>query len=193
MHTATPSTANYRKSVLVGCGLAVLFVVIALGRMEGVGLMAVIVVIAAVFGLILLSIWLYFRNTRVDYEPGRVVRFDLLGRPRELTTAAIHTVVLVEHLRDGTQTTAPALLMLDADGRTQLRMRGGLWSLDDLGAVGASIPREPVSIAGTVSAAQLRRRFPAAVSFWEANAVLTSLVVALVVIVGATVLSLVFS
>jgi len=193
MHTATPSTANYRKSVLVGCGLAVLFVVIALGRMEGVGLMAVIVVIAVVFGLILLSIWLYFRNTRVDYEPGRVVRFDLLGRPRELTTAAIHTVVLVEHLRDGTQTTAPALLMLDADGRTQLRMRGGLWSLDDLGAVGASIPREPVSIAGTVSAAQLRRRFPAAVSFWEANAVLTSLVVALVVIVGATVLSLVFS
>jgi len=193
MHTATPSTANYRKSVLVGCGLAVLFVVIALGRMEGVGLMAVIVVIAAVFGLILLSIWLYFRNTRVDYEPGRVVRFDLLGRPRELTTAAIHTVVLVEHLRDGTQTTAPALLMLDADGRTQLRMRGGLWSLDDLGAVGASIPREPVSIAGNVSAAQLRRRFPAAVSFWEANAVLTSLVVALVVIVGATVLSLVFS
>ena len=193
MHTATPSTANYRKSVLVGCALAVLFVVIALGRMEGVGLMAVIVVIAVVFGLILLSIWLYFRNTRVDYEPGRVVRFDLLGRPRELTTAAIHTVVLVEHLRDGTQTTAPALLMLDADGRTQLRMRGGLWSLDDLGAVGASIPREPVSIAGTVSAAQLRRRFPAAVSFWEANAVLTSLVVALVVIVGATVLSLVFS
>jgi len=193
MHTATPSTANYRKSVLVGCGLAVLFVVIALGRMEGVGLMAVIVVIAAVFGLILLSIWLYFRNTRVDYEPGRVVRFDLLGRPRELTTAAIHTVVLVEHLRDGTQTTAPALLMLDADGRTQLRMRGGLWSLDDLGAVGASIPREPVSIAGNVSAAQLRRRFPAAVSFWEANAVLTSLVVALIVIVGATVLSLVFS
>jgi len=193
MHTATPSTANYRKSVLVGCGLAALFVVIALGRMEGVGLMAVIVVIAVVFGLILLSIWLYFRNTRVDYEPGRVVRFDLLGRPRELTTAAIHTVVLVEHLRDGTQTTAPALLMLDADGRTQLRMRGGLWSLDDLGAVGASIPREPVSIAGTVSAAQLRRRFPAAVSFWEANAVLTSLVVALVVIVGATVLSLVFS
>jgi len=193
MHTATPSTANYRKSVLVGCALAALFVVIALGRMEGVGLMAVIVVIAVVFGLILLSIWLYFRNTRVDYEPGRVVRFDLLGRPRELTTAAIHTVVLVEHLRDGTQTTAPALLMLDADGRTQLRMRGGLWSLDDLGAVGASIPREPVSIAGTVSAAQLRRRFPAAVSFWEANAVLTSLVVALVVIVGATVLSLVFS
>ena len=193
MHTATPSTANYRKSVLVGCALAALFVVIALGRMEGVGLMAVIVVIAVVFGLILLSIWLYFRNTRVDYEPGRVVRFDLLGRPRELTTAAIHTVVLVEHLRDGTQTTAPALLMLDADGRTQLRMRGGRWSLDDLGAVGASIPREPVSIAGTVSAAQLRRRFPAAVSFWEANAVLTSLVVALVVIVGATVLSLVFS
>ena len=193
MHTATPSTANYRKSVLVGCALAALFVVIALGRMEGVGLMAVIVVIAVVFGLILLSIWLYFRNTRVDYEPGRVVRFDLLGRPRELTTAAIHTVVLVEHLRDGTQTTAPALLMLDADGRTQLRMRGGLWSLDDLGAVGASIPREPVSIAGTVSAAQLRRRFPAAVSFWEANAVLTSLVVALIVIVGATVLSLVFS
>ena len=193
MHTATPSTANYRKSVLVGCALAALFVVIALGRMEGVGLMAVIVVIAVVFGLILLSIWLYFRNTRVDYEPGRVVRFDLLGRPRELTTAAIHTVVLVEHLRDGTQTTAPALLMLDADGRTQLRMRGGLWSLDDLGAVGASIPREPVSIAGNVSAAQLRRRFPAAVSFWEANAVLTSLVVALVVIVGATVLSLVFS
>ena len=192
MQTATPSTANYRKSVLVGCGLAALFVVIALGRMEGGTLTAVVVMIAVVFGAVLLGIWLYFRNTRVDYEPGRVVRFDLFGRPRELTVATVDSLVLVERLRDGTQTVAPALFMLDSDGRTQLRLRGGLWSLDDLGAIGASIPREPVSIAGGISAAQLRRRFPAAVSFWEAHAVATSLVTAAVVIVAAAVLSLVF-
>ncbi|MET4582093.1 hypothetical protein ABIE21_001583 [Conyzicola nivalis] len=193
MQTATPSTANYRKSVLVGCGLAALFVVIALGRMEGGALTAGIVVIALVFGCVLLGIWLYFRNTRVDYEPGRVVRFDLLGRPRELTTAAVEAVVLVERLRDGTQTVAPALFMLDSAGRTQLRLRGGLWSIDDLGAIGASIPREPVSIAGDISAGQLRLRYPAAVSFWEAHAVAASLVAALMIVVAAALLSLVLA
>lgn len=192
MLTAKPSTANYRKSVLVGCGLAALFVVIALGRMEGGALMAGVVVIAVIFGLVLLGIWLFYRNTRVDYEPGRVVRFDLLGRPRELTTASVRAVVLVEHLRGATQLAAPTLLMLDAAGRTQLRLRGGLWSLDDLGAIGAAIPREPVSIGGSITAGDLRRRYPAAVSFWEAHAVVASLGVAGIVIVAASVVGIAF-
>lgn len=193
MRTATPSTAHYKKSVLVGCGLAVLFVVVVLGRMQGGMLMAGVVIIAVVFVAVLVGIWLFFRNTRVAYEPGRVMRTDLLGRSRELTTASVHQVVLVERLRGATGLVAPVLFMLDADGRALLRLRVGLWSLDDLGAIGAAIPRDPDVLAAPITSAELRRRFPGAVSFWEAHAVVASLLVAAIVIAVVTVVPLLVS
>jgi hypothetical protein len=191
MQTVTPSRAHYRRSVLVGCGLAVLLVVVILGRMRGGMLTAGVVVIAVAFVLVLVGIWLYFRNTRVQYGDGLIVSTDLLGRSRQLTTATVAQVVLVEHLRGATQLAAPVLFLLGDDGRALLRLRAGLWSIDDLGAIGAAIPRDPDVVTGLITAAELRKRFPAAVSFWEAHAVLASLTVAALVIAAAMVLPLI--
>ena len=185
MQTVTPSRAHYSRSVLIGSGLAALLVVVILGRMSGGMLMAGVLVLAVAFAAALAGVWLFFHNTKVQFAPGRVVSIDLFGRSRELTTASVHQVVLVEHLRGATQLVAPVLLMLDDAGRVLLRMRVGLWTLDDLGAVGAAIPRDPDVVAGVITAAGLRRRFPGAVSFWEAHAVVTSLTVAAAVIAGA--------
>jgi hypothetical protein len=185
MQTVTPSRAHYSRSVLIGSGLAALLVVVILGRMTGGMLMAGVLVLAVAFAAALAGVWLFFHNTKVQFAPGRVVSIDLFGRSRELTTASVHQVVLVEHLRGATQLVAPVLLMLDDAGRVLLRMRVGLWTLDDLGAVGAAIPRDPDVVAGVITAAGLRRRFPRAVSFWKAHAVVTSLTVAAAVIAGA--------
>ena len=192
MQTVTPSRAHYSRSVLVGSGLAALLVVIILGRMTGGMLMLGVAVLAVLFAATLLVIWLFFHNTRVQHAPGRVVRIDLFGRSRELTTATVKQVVLVEHLRGATQLVAPVLFMLGDDGHVLLRMRAGLWSLDDLGAIGAAIPRDPDVVPGVITASDLRKRFPNAVSFWEAHAVLTSLTVAAVVIVAALLLPVIF-
>jgi hypothetical protein len=191
MQTVTPSRAHYSRSVLIGSGLAALLVVVILGRMSGGMLMAGVLVLAVLFAAALVTVWLFFHNTKVQFAPGRVVRIDLFGRSRELTTAGVHQVVLVEHLRGATQLVAPVLFMLDDAGHVLLRMRVGLWTLDDLGAVGAAIPRDPDVVAGVITAAELRRRFPGAVSFWEAHAVVTSLTVAAAVIAGAAALPLV--
>jgi len=188
MQTVTPSRAHYSRSVLIGSGLAALLVVVILGRMSGGMLMAGVVVLAVLFAATLVGIWLFFHNTKVAYQAGRVVTTDLFGRSRELTTANVYQVVLVEHLRGATQLVAPVLFMLGDDGRVLLRLRVGLWSLDDLGAVGAAIPRDPDVVTGVITSAELRRRFPSAVSFWEAHAVLASLTVAAVVITAAAVL-----
>jgi hypothetical protein len=193
MHTVTPSRAHYRKSVLIGCGLAVLLVVVILGRMQGGMLAAGVVVLAAAFVLVLVGIWLYFRNTMVQYGDGLVVSTDLFWRTRQLTTATVSQVVLVEHLRGATQLAAPVLFLLGDDGRALLRLRAGLWSIDDLGAIGAAIPRDPDVVTGLITSAALRRRFPAAVSFWEAQAVFASLAVAAVIIAAAMLLPFIFT
>ena len=188
MQTVTPSRAHYRRSVRIGCGLAVLLVVVILGRMSGGMLTAGVVILAVAFVLVLVGIWLYFHNTKVQYAPGRVVQTNLFGHSRELTTATVRQVVLVEHLRGATQLVAPVLYMLDDDGRAVLRLRAGLWSIDELGAIGAAIPRDPDVVTGIISATALRKRFPQAVSFWEAHSVFASLFVAAVIIVAAMVL-----
>lgn len=187
MKSATPSTALYRRSILVGCGLSVLLVVIALARMQGYALMAGVVAIAVLLLAVLAAIWLFFRNTRVQYEPGRVIRTDLLGRTRELDAGSVHQVLLVERLRGATQQAAPALFLLDSEGRTRLRLRAGLWSLDDMGAIGAAIPIDPDVIAPPITVAELRKRFPASVSLVEAHAVLAGVLAAGVVVATAAV------
>lgn len=192
MQTVTPSRALYSRSVLIGSGLAALLVVIILGRMTGGMLMAGVVVLAVLFAAVLVGIWLFFHNTRVQFAPGRVVRIDLFGRSHELTTATVKQVVLVEHLRGATQLVAPVLFMLDESGHVLLRMRVGLWSLDDLGAIGAAIPRDPDVVAGVITAGDLRKRFPDAISFWEAHAVFASLTVAAVIIVAALLVPVIF-
>ncbi|GAB3605786.1 hypothetical protein GCM10027413_11950 [Conyzicola nivalis] len=193
MQTVTPSRAHYRKSVLVGCGLAALLVVVILARMRGGMLTAGVVVIAVAFVLTLIGIWLYFRNTKVQYGDGLIVTTDLFGRSRQLTTATVTQVVLVEHLRGATQLPAPVLFLLGDNGRALLRLRAGLWTIDDLGAIGAAIPRDPDVVTGLITSADLRKRFPAAVSFWEAHAVVASLAVAAVVIAAAAVLPFIFA
>jgi hypothetical protein len=178
--------------VIVGSGLAALLVVVIITRMGGGMLMAAVAVLAVLFAATLLGIWLFFHNTKVQYAPGRIVSTDLFGRSRELTAATVKQVVLVEHLRGATQLVAPVLYLLDDAGRSQLRMRVGLWSIDELGAIGAAIPRDPDVVAGVITAADLRKRFPGAVSFWEAHAVLASLTVAAVLIVAALLVPVVF-
>jgi hypothetical protein len=192
MQTVKPSRAHYSRSVIIGSGLAALLVVVILGRMTGGMLMAGVVVLALLFAATLIGIWLFFHNTAVAYAPGRVVRTDLFGRSHELTTASVKQVVLVEHLRGATQLVAPVLYFLDDQGRSRLRLRAGLWSIDELGAIGAAIPRDPDVVTGLITAAELRKRFPGAVSFWEAHAVVTSLTVAAAVIAAGAVLPLVF-
>jgi hypothetical protein len=193
MQTVTPSRAHYSRSVLIGSGLAALLVVVILGRMSGGMLMAGVVVLAVLFAASLVGIWLFFHNTRVQYAPGRVVRTDLFGRSRELTAADVKQVVLVEHLRGATQLVAPVLYLLDDQGRSVLRLRAGLWTIDELGAIGAAIPRDPDVVTGIITAAELRRRFPGAVSFWEAHAVVTSLTVAAALVAAAAVLPYLFA
>jgi len=193
MQTVKPSRAHYSRSVLIGSGLAALLVVVILGRMSGGMLMAGVVVLAVLFAATLIGIWLFFHNTSVAYAPGRVVRTDLFGRSRELTTATVKQVVLVEHLRGATQIVAPVLYFLDDEGRSRLRLRVGLWTIDELGAIGAAIPRDPDVVTGVITAAELRKRFPAAVSFWEAHAVVTSLTVAAAIIAAGAVLPLLFT
>ena len=192
MQTVTPSRAFYSRSVLVGSGLAALLVVVILGRMSGGMLMAGVAVLAALFGATLVGIWLFFHNTKIQLSPGRVVRVDLFGRAHELTTARVKQVVLVEHLRGATQLVAPVLYLLDDDGHSLLRLRAGLWALDDLGAIGAAIPRDPDVVTGIITPAELRTRFPNAVSFWEAHAVVTSLTVAAALIAAAAALPFIF-
>jgi len=192
MQTIRPSRAHYSRSVLIGSGLAALLVIVILGRMTGGMLMAGVLVLAVLFAATLAGIWLFFHNTSVAYGPGRIVLTDLFGRSRELTAATVTQVVLVEHLRGATQIVAPVLYLLDDSGRARLRLRVGLWSLDDLGAIGAAIPRDPDVVAGVITAADLRKRFPGAVSFWEAHAVVTSLTVAAALFAAAAVLPLIF-
>jgi hypothetical protein len=193
MQTVTPSKANYGRSVLAGSGIAVLLLVISFGRLRGESLMIGVVVIAATFAVMLLGVFLYFRNTRIECEPGRIARTNLFGSRTEIGTADVGTVVLVERLTGATQKPAPSLLLLDESGAPLLRLRGELWSIDAMGAVGGSMLQSPEVISEPITTGELRLRHPRSIPAWEAHPVVTSLLLALAIVIVVAVVAFVIA
>jgi hypothetical protein len=193
MQTVTPSRANYARSVLAGSGIAVLFVVIAFGRLRGESLMVGVVVIAVTFAVMLGGVFLYFRNTKIDCAPGRITRSNLFGAKTEIGTSDVGTVVLVERLTGATQQPSPSLLLLDEGGKPLLRLRGELWSIDAMGAVGGSMLQTPEVIPEPITTGELRRRHPLSIPLWEAHPVVTSLLAALAIVIAVAVVAFVIA
>ena len=193
MQTVTPSRANYARSVLASSGIAVLFVVIAFSRLRGESLMVGVAVIAVTFAVMLVGVFLFFHNTKIVCAPGRITRSNLFGARTEIGTSDVGTVVLVERLTGATQQPAPSLLLLDEGGRPLLRLRGELWSIDAMGAVGGSMLQTPEVISEPITTGELRRRHPLSIPLWEAHPVVTSLLAALAIVIAVAVVAFVIA
>jgi hypothetical protein len=163
-----PSRERYGKTLFASAGLAVVLIVIAVGQSTA-GARAGVGALAAAAALVALGVGLHWRNARIEIEPGRVARTNLLGITTDLPIGSVATVLIALRFASTAAVPVERLFLFDADGAVLLRMRGEAWDVESMAAVGAAIPVAPIVIAETIGPDELRRRFPGAVEPWEAH------------------------
>ncbi len=181
-----PSRAAYGRALRANLWIALPLLVVSLVR---IGLnwwllpfFAIVVVLT--FGGVLL----YFRNARVDYRDGSYGVTSMFGVRRAFTASEVTRVVTVTSLLGtGMQGGAPQLIVLGADGRKLIRLRGQTWDVaqftelaDDL--VAHDLPRD--AVLEPISAAKLQERYPKAVAWWEAHQIAFGLLLGLAILVA---------
>ena len=180
-----PSRAAYGRAVRTNLWIALPLLVVSLIR---IGLnwwllpfFAIVVVLT--FGGVLL----YFRNARVDYRDGSYGVTSMFGARRAFTASdATHVVTVTSLLGTSVQAGAPQLIVLGADGRKLLRLRGQTWDAaqftvlaNDLVARG--VPSD--AILEPISPAKLQERYPKAIAWWEAHQIAFGLLLGLAILV----------
>jgi hypothetical protein len=182
--TIRPSRETYSRAIRPSIGLFIgLAVVIVIAFRDEILFGIAALVVAA--GLSALQLWLYFRNTRVDYGPGRIVSRNLFGRAKEVAVGDIQTALAVLSLATTAVVAVPQLLLLDAGGRVLLRLRGVTWSSDQMGELLTVVPVTPVVLSEPISPLALRERYPLAIGWWESHRVLGAVIVGVGVFVVA--------
>jgi hypothetical protein len=180
-HVICPSRERYGRTLFASAGLAVVLMVIAVGQATA-GARAGVGALAAAAALVALAVALHWRNARIEIEPGRVARTNLLGLTTELPVGSVATVLVALRFAGTAAAPAERLFLFDADGAVMLRMRGEAWDVESMAALGAAIPVAPIVIAETIGADELRWRFPGAVEPWEAHPIRYGLAIGAVVV-----------
>lgn len=166
--TITPSTAAYKRAVGANAVIAIPLIAINLlnNRNNPVLMLVLILGTAA---LCLLGMWLYFRNTRIQFGEGRISRRNLFGGEKSWAFSEIGHVLRVERLVAPMQPITSTLLLLDTEGRKIIRTTSTTWDDDHVYALLSSIPLQPEVIAEPTTAKALRVRYPRAFAWWEAH------------------------
>lgn len=190
-----PSRTAYARAVRANLWIAIPLLLISIVRIGlNPWLLPVFVVALGVsFGGVLL----YFRNARVEYRDGGYTVFSLFGAARRFTAAEASVLVTVTSLRTvGVAQTAPQLIVVGEDGRKILRLRGQTWEVDQFTQLALDLIAHGVrndAIREPITPAQLRLRYPRAISWVEAHPIAWGLIagVGIVVVLFALALGLV--
>jgi hypothetical protein len=197
--TLRPKTPPYRDYAVATLLIVVVLVVGVLARDPSPqnvllfgGLTLAILAALAVVG------WLYYSNSRIVLEPRGIWHTSMFGRSRLIVAGSVSRVLAVENFTV-TVGIAPRYrrseantFLLDAEGRTVLRLRASLWSPESMGAVAAAAGA-PVTTELWADPASVRGSYPNAVGVIEAHpyifgaivgaATVVIVVVALVIVV----------
>lgn len=167
--TIRPSSKRYKQSVIAGGGAGVVFFLIGSSISFGHGWLAFVLPAAVV--LAALVIWMFLRNTRIEYGAGRFTTVNWLGVRRETPASSVGSVVEVQRLTMSPTYAVPNLLVLDAAGNKIVRVRGDFWQESDMHDLSAAITDRPDVIKAPITLVQLRERFPRALKWHDAHPV----------------------
>ena len=181
-----PSSAAYGRAVRANLWIALPLLLVSLVRI-GLNwwlLPFVAVVLVLTFGGVLL----YFRNARVDYRDGSYGVTSMFGVRRAFAASeATRVVTVTSLLGTSLQIGAPQLIVLGADGRKLLRLRGQTWDAGQFAELATDLIARGVpgdTILQPTSAAKLQERYPKAVAWWEAHQIAFGLLLGLGILVA---------
>lgn len=98
------------------------------------------------------------------------------GRITQFDKADVESILLAEvYTSDGSET-RPQLVLLGADNKRLLRMRGQYWTQKDMDTVTAEFSVSVFSIPGAVSTGELREDYPHALYIMERHPVFVALI-----------------
>jgi hypothetical protein len=145
-----PSWSEYKRNFLAPLltgGIAGL-VVAALSGFTRIGLWALLVVLVLV-ALAMIYLAMYFHLLRVTVDASELRYRSSFGITRRWPIGAARTAVLTERLLTaeegrGAANSGRNLFVFDQHGRRLFRLSSGAWSLDDLHAIAAALPRAHV-------------------------------------------------
>ena len=181
-----PSSAAYGRALRANLWIALPLLLVSLVRI-GLNwwlLPFFAIVLVLTFGGVLL----YFRNARVDYRDGVYGVTSMFGVRRAFTASeATRVVTVTTLLGTSLQGGAPQLIVLGADGRKLLRLRGQTWDASQFTELASDLIAHDVpgdAILEPISAAKLQERYPRAIAWWEAHQIAFGLLLGLAILVA---------
>lgn len=179
-----PSRAAYARAVRANLWVAIPLLAVSLLRI-GTNwwlLPFFVVVLLLTFGGVLL----YFRNSYVEFGEGSYTAVSMLGIHRTFLASDASSVVTVTSLIGTGAPMTSLLIVLGRNGAKLLKLRSQTWEVEqfvqlatDLNSRG--VPIEPIR--EPITAAQLRDRFPRAVSWVEAHPIALGLILGVAILI----------
>jgi hypothetical protein len=194
--TIRPTTPVYSQFALAAGVIALAVVAVGLLKYPE-HLPVILAATAAVVVTAAICVALFFRNTRITLEPGRVSHTNMLGHTKRIAAASVSSAVLVHHfvvlvsLRTRTRTSDSQVFLLDQSGAPLLRVRDGVWGADAIPAVRAAMAGVPEVEHETMDAGTMSAAHPRAVGFFETNPLVVGVLagIAIVAVAAAAVVA----
>jgi hypothetical protein len=135
---------------------------------------------------------LYFRNTRITAQARTLTLRNALATSHTVAQHHLDRAVVIEQYvtsRNPDARSVPRLLILDDEGGAVLRWSGQVWTEAQMRELAEALDIPTTVLPMRLGSADIRRRYPRALGFWEANPIAGAVLVILA-LVGLTVIVL---
>jgi hypothetical protein len=192
-----PLWRPFARSVTWSTVAAVAPVLLALGVLT-VGTPLFAIVAACAVGTVLLAVLIgvRVRSVFLELHPDRIREGFYVGGSRTTPRSEITAVLIADVFTGSTLGSARQVLVLDAAGRTRVRVHARYWEAGTVDAIAAAFPARVARVPGPVSRREFRRAYAPHLSWPERHPVIMGTAVglaalALLVPVFATVVALI--
>jgi hypothetical protein len=135
---------------------------------------------------------LYFRNTRITAQPRSLAVRGAFGTSHTVAQHHLDRAIVIEQYvtsRNADARSIPRLLILDDEGGAVLRWSGQVWTEVQMRELAEALDIPTTVLPMRLGSADIHRRYPRALGFWEANPIAGAVLV-IIGLIGLTVIVL---
>ena len=191
MRSYVPRYSAYRLRLIRTLPILAIVVVLVYWRFKqptSVFLIEWIVVVVIAVGYTML----FFRNTRISAQPRALTIRNAFATSHTVAQHHLDRAIMIENWvtsRNPDARTTARLFILDDEGHSVLRWSGQVWTATQMQELVDALDIPVTQLPMRLGSADIHRRYPRALGFWEANPV-AGAVLAILALVALTVIVL---